>query len=108
MAKRGRAKVGVVFRPLRDDVRRRSLGAGRAGADAVPPDEPGPGGAEGSPETDVAPEILEHDVSERAESLETDMAPPVVDRGAPPAAGLPTPETCSDPERDHVTSEDLH
>jgi chaperonin GroES len=84
------------------------IGAGRAGADAVPYDEPAPVGAEESPETDVAPKILEHEVSDRAESLETDAAPPVVDRGVPPAAGLSTPETCSELDRDHVTAEDLH
>lgn len=77
------------------------------GAAAIP-DEPAFSTPEESPETDVAPEVLDRGGIGRRESLETDAAPSVIDQDAPAAAAAPDPDTCSEPERDRTPADDLH
>lgn len=70
-------------------------------------DEPALSGPGENPETDMAPTVLSHLIVSRTESVETDVASAAIDDAAP--AITPTdPETCSEPDRQHATAEDLH
>jgi hypothetical protein len=70
-------------------------------------DEPALSGPGENPETDIAPTVLSHLIASRTESVETDVASAAIDDAAP--AMTPTdPETCSEPDGQSATAEDLH
>jgi hypothetical protein len=69
-------------------------------------DEPALSGLGENPETDIAPTVLSHLIVSRTESVETDVASAAINDAAPGVT--PTNETCSKPDSQYATAEDLH
>lgn len=66
-------------------------------------DEPASPAPTESPETDIAPTLLDHIVAGRPESVETDVSPSVIEQDAQGG-----PDACSERDADNVSAEDLH